>query len=300
MYPYVYMLIALLSSVIGAVCGIGGGIIIKPVLDAFGNQTAQTINFLSGCTVLAMTSYSVIERMLHKTRPAPAGPVVKVNAALLYREAGAERVSDLIFRPNKAERAADFGGPIGSKLIIGAVVGGLSGKYLFAFLTGQAWPDNLIKTVQAAALMMITLGTLLFTLFKSKIPAHKIKHPLLSILIGLVLGLLSVFLGIGGGPINIVVLLFFFSLPLKAAVESSLYIIFFSQLTGLLSTFLSGTVPAFHALMLGLMIIGGIGGGIIGRALNRKMSAEAVGKLLIGVMVIIIGINFYTICISAV
>ncbi|MBQ2105458.1 MAG: sulfite exporter TauE/SafE family protein, partial [Lachnospiraceae bacterium] len=52
--------ICFLASVIGAICGIGGGVIIKPALDAFGIMDVSTISFLSGCTVLSMTTYSVI------------------------------------------------------------------------------------------------------------------------------------------------------------------------------------------------------------------------------------------------
>ena len=54
-------LICFSASVIGAICGIGGGVIIKPVLDAFGIMDVATISFLSGCTVLSMTTYSVIK-----------------------------------------------------------------------------------------------------------------------------------------------------------------------------------------------------------------------------------------------
>ena len=53
--------IAFFASTIGAICGIGGGIIIKPAMDAVGAADVATINFLSGCTVLSMTCYSVIK-----------------------------------------------------------------------------------------------------------------------------------------------------------------------------------------------------------------------------------------------
>ena len=46
--------VSLISSLIGAISGIGGGVIIKPVLDSLGVMSISTINFLSGCTVLAM------------------------------------------------------------------------------------------------------------------------------------------------------------------------------------------------------------------------------------------------------
>ncbi|MFR9254508.1 MAG: hypothetical protein ACLVJ6_02695 [Merdibacter sp.] len=46
-----FFLISFGASIIGAICGIGGGIIIKPVMDAFGALDVSIINFLSGCTV---------------------------------------------------------------------------------------------------------------------------------------------------------------------------------------------------------------------------------------------------------
>ena len=45
-------LICFLASIIGAICGVGGGVIIKPVVDAFGLLTISQASFLSGCTVL--------------------------------------------------------------------------------------------------------------------------------------------------------------------------------------------------------------------------------------------------------
>ena len=47
----VFILVSFGASIIGAICGIGGGVIIKPTLDAFGLLEVSAINFLSGCTV---------------------------------------------------------------------------------------------------------------------------------------------------------------------------------------------------------------------------------------------------------
>lgn len=54
-----FALVSFAASVVGAICGIGGGMIIKPTLDIFGWVSVSTISFLSGCTVLAMSCYSV-------------------------------------------------------------------------------------------------------------------------------------------------------------------------------------------------------------------------------------------------
>ena len=44
-----FFVVSLAASVVGAICGIGGGVIIKPTLDVFGWASASTISFLSGC-----------------------------------------------------------------------------------------------------------------------------------------------------------------------------------------------------------------------------------------------------------
>ena len=54
-----FFVVAFLSSIVGAICGIGGGVVIKPVLDMLQMGAPATINFLSGCTVLSMSMYSV-------------------------------------------------------------------------------------------------------------------------------------------------------------------------------------------------------------------------------------------------
>ena len=51
--PLLFLLISFLASIIGSICGIGGGILIKPVLEMVGAASVSTISFLSSCTVLS-------------------------------------------------------------------------------------------------------------------------------------------------------------------------------------------------------------------------------------------------------
>ena len=148
-------------------------------------------------------------------------------------------------------------------------------------------------TYHAIALGFITLGTLLYTVNKSRIKTLTTSNKLVCVAIGLVLGIMSSFLGIGGGPINLVVLGFFFSMDTKTAAANSLYIILFSQMANLLTIFVTASVPEFRVPALILMVAGGIGGGIVGRKLNRKMDNKAVDKLFIGLMVLIVCICVY-------
>ena len=104
---------------------------------------------------------------------------------------------------------------------------------------------------------------------------------------------MSSFLGIGGGPINLVLLYFFFSMDTKTAAENSLYIILFSQIASLVTTLITKSVPDFNWTALLFMVCGGIGGGVVGRAVNRKIDNAAVEKLFVLLMVIIICISLF-------
>jgi len=257
-YLYIlFLLISFVASIAGAICGIGGGVIIKPTLDAFGVLSVSTISFLSGCTVLAMTCYSVIKGKM-----------------------SGESLIDM-----------KTGTPLG----IGAAIGGVVGKSMFQALANMFADKDMVGAVQAACLLVITLGTLIYTIRKDQIRTRKVSSAAVCILIGLVLGIFSSFLGIGGGPINLVVLFYFFSMDTKTAAQNSLYIILFSQITSLLNTLVTRTVPEFSIWLLVVMTIGGILGGMSGRIINRKIDSKVVDKLFIGLMTVIIGINIYNI-----
>ena len=250
----IFLIVSFLSSTVGAICGIGGGVVIKPVLDMLQLGAVSTINFLSGCTVLSMSLYSVGKSM--------------------------------IARDSKVALST------GTPLAIGAAIGGVAGKELFGIIKGLFANGEMVGGVQAIALGLITVGTLFYTVNKAKISTRQITSRLFCVVVGLMLGIMSSFLGIGGGPINLVVLGYLFSMDSKTAAANSLYIILFSQLASLIATLISG-VPEFRPLVLILMVAGGIGGGIVGRALNKKMDNRAVDKLFIALMVVIIGICIY-------
>ena len=247
----VYFLVAFLSSIVGAICGIGGGVVIKPVLDLFQLGAVSTINFLSGCTVLSMRLYSVGKAMIN--------------------------------RDSKVDIAT------GTPLAIGAALGGVAGKELFGLIKSMFANGEMVGGVQAIALGIITIGTLLYTVKKSQIHTIQIKNRLFCAVVGLLLGIMSSFLGIGGGPINLVVLGYLFSMDSKTAAANSLYIILFSQLASFVSTLITG-LPAFDPLVLALMVAGGIGGGIVGRTLNKRMDNRAVDTLFVCLMSLIIAI----------
>lgn len=249
-YIILFFLVGLGASTIGAIAGIGGGVIIKPALDSFKLLSVSAISFLSGCTVLCMSLYSVMN----------------------------------IARSGENHLQVKISVPLG----IGAAFGGIAGNALFKYIRGIFSDPNTVGAVQAACLAVVTLITLVYTLRSGRIRTHSLKNAPLIMFIGLCLGITSSFLGIGGGPINLMVLSFFFSMDVKSAAQNSLLVILLSQISSLTVTLITHNVPEVSALILALMAGGGILGGIIGRKLNKRMTANQVRTLLCATMAAII------------
>ena len=132
--------------------------IIKPLLDTFGVYDVSTISFLSGCTVLSMTTYSVLKSKL--------GGKSKVETATVI--------------------------PLG----VGAALGGLLGKALFSYIKSASEDPERVGLVQAVCLMIVTFGTLVYTLFKRYIKTLQIDGFAVKTVIGTSLGIMSSFLDI--------------------------------------------------------------------------------------------------------
>lgn len=105
-------LVSFLASTAGAICGIGGGVIIKPTLDLFQMASVSTISFLSGCTVLSMSLYSVGRGVLTH------------------------------------ESTVDF--KTGTPLALGAAIGGVLGKQLFTAVKEAASNPNMVGAYRPA------------------------------------------------------------------------------------------------------------------------------------------------------
>lgn len=252
---FAFFLVSFLASIVGAICGIGGGVIMKPLLDATGILSVSAISFLSGCTVLSMAVVSVGSSMRNKT--------VRVKFAVTL------------------------------PLAIGSAVGGIMGKAIFQEIKNRAAAENTVGLIQAALLLLITLITFIYTLKKDKVHTLRLKNIPVCVSVGILLGFFSAFLGIGGGPINLMILSYFFSMDTKEAAANSLFVILVSQIFSLIQTLLSGSIPELEGMFLLLMIVGGVLGGKAGSRINRNIKAEHVNRLFEGLMAVIMVICIY-------
>jgi uncharacterized protein len=249
-----FLVVSFISTTVGAISGIGGGIIIKPVLDSFGILEVSTIGFMSGCTVLAMASTNLVINLKNK--------VVYEKKLVLF-------------------------------LAIGSSLGGFLGSQLLEVIKNRVESNNGIGLIQTVILLAINLGIVIFLVQKDRVTTLNITSSLLIMLVGLSLGVISSFLGIGGGPINIAVLFYFFSLNQGDSARSSLVIIFFAQAINLIAVVIFGQIPSVNFTHLVVMILGGVVGGMFGTKISLSMTENHRTALFRVVLLVVIFINFY-------
>lgn len=247
-----YFLVGLVASIIGAIAGLGGGILIKPILDFLGHYDVATIAVLSSATVLSMAVISLLSSFQVRG---------KINIKL------------------------------STILAIGSIVGGLAGNFIFDLLMNAVKNSDIVTVIQAGILAALMIFILLLNRFKNR--TFNLKNIFLIFLAGILLGGLASFLGIGGGPLNVPILMIVFSMRAKEAALNSIFIIFFSQISSLLLTATTSGFSPFNLEMLWYMIIGGALGGWIGRWISRKIEDVHVVKLFHFVLIIVLIINIY-------
>ncbi|MEW8962338.1 TSUP family transporter [Paraclostridium dentum] len=252
----IYFLVALFSTILGSSAGLGGGIIIKPVLDSLGDYALPTINLLSSSTIFIMSIVTVFYQLKKKDKINPKNTIVVAT---------------------------------------GSVVGGIIGQKLMSFILSKDINIDLINNIQSIIIIILLISVFLYMRNKDNIKSYKINNILAIGLLGLFLGAISAFLGIGGGPINVAAFTILFSMTANEAARNSILVIFFSQGSKIIS--IAGTTgfSSYNLDMLPYMLVGGVFGGIIGYKINKAASEKSIIKIFNSVTLSIILLNLYNI-----
>ncbi|MFO7612677.1 MAG: sulfite exporter TauE/SafE family protein [Clostridia bacterium] len=248
MMEAIYFIIVLAATTAGAFAGIGGGVIIKPALDALGHFDMETIGILSSASVLSMAVVTTVKRV---------SGGLKINRKVII-------------------------------LSLGAIAGGVAGKELFYLLIGVAG-DPVVKIIQSAAIIAL----MIIILFKNSMPRVYLDRIPVVFIVGAVLGLISSFLGIGGGPVNVVVLYIFLNMNMKDSAVSSIFIILLSQASKLAAIAIDIGFSQYNLAMLWYMIPAGIAGGIAGMLIHSKISEKKLNFFFDATVVIVILLCIY-------
>jgi uncharacterized membrane protein YfcA len=241
-------LIALAAAAIGGITGMGGGVLIKPVLDLLNGFDTQTINILSTASVFAMAVVSVTNQFRMETK-------IKISAAL--------------------------------SLGFGSVAGGFTGQQVLILILRGLESEAGIVITQNIMLAVIILLSVFFIINKSRINTKNFTGIFYFTAAGVILGAVSSFLGIGGGPINVAFLMYFFSFDIKSSVIYSIITILFAQASKLMTIGLNGGFAGHDLKVMPFMIAGALLGGFIGSVLNKRLPEKKVELLYILIQLVV-------------
>jgi len=150
-----YFFVIIIANTVGAMAGIGGGVIIKPVLDFIGAHPVSSVSFYSSVAVFTMAVVSTVKRI----------------------SAGDE------FESSK-----------GISISFGAVVGGAIGNYVFNFLFTLFASSSAVSLVQIILLIIALVFAYIYIQFdlKGLHLKHMMWYFLSGILLGFLASLLGI------------------------------------------------------------------------------------------------------------
>jgi len=243
----IYFLIAIAATTIGAITGISGGVIMRPAIDLLGTLDAASGSILASISVFCMTVISIGKRVQQK---APVNLKISIPLA------------------------------------IGALVGGKIGQVLLSQIIARMDNSTVIIT-QNTILAIVIAGVFLYMLNKAKIPSLGLTGVTPAILVGVFLGIQAAFLGIGGGPINVAVIIYLFGLDTKSAATCSLITIMAAQTANLFSVYIGGGFAPFELHMLPWMVTGAVLGGFLGASVSKYVSEKNTDVMFDTVLIVV-------------
>ena len=108
-------------------------------------------------------------------------------------------------------------------------------------------------------------------------------------------GSISVFLGIGGGLLNVSLLILLFSYDMKKATIYSIATIFFSQISKLVQIVIKGQFMTFDLTLLPTICLFAVAGECIGTNINQRLTNKKIEKVYKALMIGLIFVSCYNV-----
>ena len=204
---------------------------------------------------------------------------------------------------------------MGVFLLIGGIIGSTAGVYLFAWLRTLGQIDLVIKLSYVVflgiigTLMMIESIKAIFQSRSGKVATlskrnqHNWLHglpfkvrfrrsklyisALLPITVGVVVGVLSAIMGVGGGFVMVPAMIYLLGMPTSVVVGTSLFqIIFVTANATFFQAYLNQTVDIVLAV---LLLVGGVIGAQVGTKVGAKLKGEQLRGLLAAMVLMVCG-----------
>ena len=236
------ILVGIFIGTMSGFFGIGGGIILVPILLVLGIDIKDAI----GISIVQMVFSSVYGSYLNYKK----GSLV-----------------------------------VGEGIFVG--LGGFLGGYVGGYVT---------QSISDAVLQFTFMGLLLFALFRLFFSQNheddsqaKSLNKALLFIIGVVIGIFSMTLGIGGSIILTPLLVGLLHYPLKKAVSAGLFFVVFSSVAGMISRLSSGSIDFSNGLTVAVASLLGVGIGIWLKdhitSKNHKMALLALYVFALGMLI---------------
>lgn len=252
----IYFLLTLFATSVGSLTGMGGGVIIKPIMDVIGDYDVQSIGLIASITVFSMAFVSILKQ-------------IKANTKIPFKTA--------------------------VPLAIGSVIGGIVGERVLKLIVNLLNANSIVTVVQNVVLAILILFVFVYMKNKSKINGKEFKGIPVSLIVGVFLGFCSSFLGIGGGPINVALIIYLFSYSTKTATVCSLVTILFAQISKLITVALTTGFSDFDLSITPVMIIAAVSGGFIGAYFNKKCTEKTVEKAFNIIQLVVLALTIFNI-----
>ncbi len=147
---------------------------------------------------------------------------------------------------------------IGEGVFVG--LGGFIGGYIGGYVTHMV-SDTLLQYL-FFGLVSFSLFRLIFSRVHDDESVTKTVSRLLLFVIGVVIGIFSITLGIGGSIVLTPLLVGLLHYPIKKAVSAGLFFVVFSSISGLISRLSTGTIDFHHGLFVAFASLAGVALGI--------------------------------------
>lgn len=253
MLEIIYAAVILVATTLGAFVGLGGGVIIKPVLDFIGAQPREQVDFLSSVSVFTMSLVSTGKAIKNKT---------KINKNIV------------------------------AFVSAGSVIGGYLANFCIEFI-GEFMPQNKIRCIQAFALAVLIAAVSLYVGKErfSFCIKNNFAIMLVGFCLGFIASFLGI--GGGPVNIAVLTLFFSLNVKESAVYSVAIiFFSQLSKLASIfLSNGIAPYTHQFKTLL--FILPAAVAGGIIGSKLNAKFDDKLIRKVFVAAMVFIIVLNVY-------
>jgi len=255
-------------GVLSGLFGIGGGFILTPLLFMIGIPSAIAVG-TQGNLIVASSFSGLLAHLRRKTVDFPMGIALLIGG--IVGSAGGVQVFKWLTALGQIDLAIKLSyvgllGVVGSLMMVEAVK---------ALARRRAGKPMVVKRRHHSRIQGLPLRMRFRTsgLYISVIPP---------LLIGVLVGVLSAIMGVGGGFIMVPAMIYLLGMPTKAVIGTSLFqVTILAGFTALMQAMQNQTVDMVLAFYL---MIGGVIGAQIGTRLGAKLNADTLRVLLAGLV----------------